>query len=47
MRLRGGALALGAVELAEVGTYAPANGELDCGSALTVATEVWEHLPDR
>jgi hypothetical protein len=37
----------GAVELAEVSTYAPANGTLDCTSAVTVATEVWERLPER
>ena len=36
-----------AVEVAEVSTYAPANGKLDCTSAVTVAEEVWEHLPKR
>jgi hypothetical protein len=35
----------GTMELAEVNTYAPAERESGCDSAVAVATEVWEKLP--
>lgn len=38
---------LGAVELATVSTYDPRGREVGCASAVTVATEVWAHLPRR